>query len=305
MRHLKSFYTFHVAASSNSYSEAANKLHLTHGAVSKQIKLLETYLGVPLFFKQGRNVHLTQEGHELLKVTQQTFDTLTSGVKRVQQLNQHYLEVSCEPTLTMRWLMPRLSAFNEQSGIDVRLSTAGGPVTLGATGLSMAIRRDDFIIPEYYLQQSLVDEWVGPVMSPDYWQAISKDLSRMKLLHSQTRSQAWERWLETMTEQPSHKMEQQTFAHFYFCFQAAVDGLGAALGSYPLIIDDLRRGNLIAPFGFVPSGHKYVAITDANSVSVEQQTFSLWLTQQLASCVPLDRELGKTAVPKLTDAIII
>ena len=305
MRHLKSFYTFHVAASSRSYSEAANKLHITHGAVSKQIKVLETYLGVPLFFKQGRNVHLTREGLELLQVTQQTFDMLTCGVKRVRQLNQHYLEVSCEPTLTMRWLMPRLSTFNEQSGIDVRLSTAGGPIALGATGLSMAIRRDDFIIPEYYLQQPLVEEWVGPVMSPDYWQVISKDLSRMKLLHSQTRPQAWESWLETIAEQPSHKMEQQTFAHFYFCFQAAVDGLGAALGSYPLVIDDLRRGNLVAPFGFVPSGHKYVAITDANSVSVEQQTFSIWLMQQLASCAPLDSELGKTTVPKLTDAIVI
>lgn len=66
MRHLKAFHVFHVAATSSSYSEAATKLHITHGAVSKQVKVLENYLSLPLFYKQGRNVYLTQEG-ELLK----------------------------------------------------------------------------------------------------------------------------------------------------------------------------------------------------------------------------------------------
>ncbi|MCG9728306.1 LysR family transcriptional regulator [Shewanella sp. Isolate13] len=304
MRHLKAFYTFHVAASSSSYSDAAKKLHITHGAVSKQIKVLETHLAMPLFYKQGRNVYLTKEGQQLLQVTQQTFDTLSSGVKRVQQLNQHYLEVSCEPTLTMRWLMPRLSAFNEQSGVDVRLSTAGGPVTLGTSGLSMAIRRDDFIIPEDYLKLPLVEEWVGPVMSPEYWLALEKDLSKLKLLHSQTRPKAWQNWLKTVTEQSVEINDEQTFAHFYFCFQAAVDGLGAALGSYPLVVDDLKRGNLVAPFGFVPSEHQYVAITAPYSTNAELAAFSLWLTEQLAICIPSKVELGKATVPKLTDAII-
>ncbi len=144
MRHLKSFHVFHVAASSASFSEAANKLNITHGAVSKQIKVLETYLAQPLFYKQGRNMLLTKEGEMLKSYTEQAFQALETGVNKLVQEKHQYLEVSCEPTLTMRWLMPRLSAFNDGCDADVRLSTAGGPVTLGSTGLAMAIRRDDF-----------------------------------------------------------------------------------------------------------------------------------------------------------------
>lgn len=293
MRHLKAFHTFHVAASSKSYSDAASKLHITHGAVSKQVKVLESYLAIPLFYKQGRNVYLTQEGQQLLLVTQQAFGTLESGVKKIQQLNQHYLEVSCEPTLTMRWLMPRLSGFNEQSGVDVRLSTAGGPVTLGASGLSMAIRRDDFTISGDYFKKSLVEEWVGPVMSPEYWRAISQDISNLKLLHSQTRPQAWESWFKAAGHTSEKMKDEQTFAHFYFCYQAAVDGLGAALGSYPLVVDDLKRGNLVAPFGFIASGHNYIAISDSSSANASLLAFTLWLEEHLADCVPSKDEIGR------------
>lgn len=79
MRHLKAFRVFHVAASSTSYSEAAEKLNITHGAVSKQIKVLESYLAQPLFFKKGRNVFLTQQGELLKSYTDQAFQVLDSG----------------------------------------------------------------------------------------------------------------------------------------------------------------------------------------------------------------------------------
>ena len=70
MRHLKAFHVFHVAASSASFTQAASKLNITHGAVSKQIKVLESYLSQPLFYKQGRKVYLTQEGELLKKAIQ-------------------------------------------------------------------------------------------------------------------------------------------------------------------------------------------------------------------------------------------
>lgn len=98
----------------------------------------------------------------------------------------------------MRWLMPRLSDFHMASGEDVRLSTAGGPVKLGVLGLSLAIRRDDFELPHDYKQVKLVDEWVGPVFSPEYWDQVKNDLSKVKLLHSQTRPQAWNVGILTM-----------------------------------------------------------------------------------------------------------
>ncbi|WP_286300232.1 LysR family transcriptional regulator [Vibrio apostichopi] len=291
MRHLKAFHVFHVAAHSTSYSNAAAKLNITHGAVSKQIKVLESYLSQTLFYKQGRNVCLTTEGELLKGYTEQAFQALDTGVKKLNQLNNHALEVSCEPTLTMRWLMPRLGDFYAESGIDVRLSTAGGAVNLGATGLDMAIRRDDFNVTEHYKQIPLVTEWVGPVFSPDYWQQVKDNLGDVKLLHSSTRPDAWSHWA-SITESTvnsgvlSQAAANQTFAHFYFCFQATVDGLGAALGSYPLVADDIERGNLIAPFGFVPSGHQYILLTQNSEHDQPENPFVTWLRNELSQCVP-------------------
>ncbi|MCG9692779.1 LysR substrate-binding domain-containing protein [Vibrio sp. Isolate22] len=291
MRHLKAFHVFHVAAHSMSYSEAADKLNITHGAVSKQIKVLESHLSQTLFYKKGRNVCLTKEGELLKGYTEQAFQALDTGIQKLNQLKNHALEVSCEPTLTMRWLMPRLGDFYAESGIDVRLSTAGGAVNLDATGLDMAIRRDDFKLTESYKQTPLVEEWVGPVCSPEYWQQVKENLGDMKLLHSSTRLNAWAHWMSITkdavdSEVLSQVAMNQTFAHFYFCFQAAVDGLGIALGSYPLVADDIERGNLIAPFGFVPSGHQYILLTQDSDQDESGHSFMTWLKSELSQCVP-------------------
>ncbi|MEZ9522881.1 LysR substrate-binding domain-containing protein [Enterovibrio norvegicus] len=293
MRHLKAFHIFHVAASSSSYSEAASKLNITHGAVSKQIKVLENHLSQALFYKQGRNVYLTQEGELLKGYTEQAFMALNMGVNELAQLKRQHLEVSCEPTLTMRWLMPRLSDFHQHSGVDVRLSTAGGPVTLGTSGLSLAIRRDDFELVHDYNKTTLVEEWVGPVCSPAYWHQAQHDVSKIKLLHSQTRPMAWDSWSSLYGDASLLGNTHQTFAHFYFCIQAAVDGLGAAMGSYPLVVDDLKRGNLIAPFGFVPSKHNYILLSQKSAPDALEQTFTQWLQQNLSQCVPSEDERAK------------
>lgn len=286
MRHLKAFHVFHVAANTSSYIQAAEELNITHGAVSKQIKILENHLGVQLFEKHGRNVRLTQPGELLEGYTEQAFVALERGVAKLQQTSQHCLEVSCEPTLTMRWLMPRLSDFHEKSGGDVRLSTAGGPVTLGRSGLSLAIRRDDFEVLHDYKRTPLVEEWVGPVMAPEYWSQIKGDFSRLKLLHSETRPSAWKSWALATNISEMGGNTQQSYAHFYFCIQAAVDGLGAAIGSYPLVMDDIKRGNLIAPFGFVSSGHQYMLLSQNRAADPLESAFCQWLQHKLKECVP-------------------
>ncbi|SON49168.1 D-serine dehydratase transcriptional activator (fragment) [Vibrio tapetis subsp. tapetis] len=235
-------------------------------------------------------MRLTAEGELLRGFTEQAFQALDTGVNKLVQMKSQSLEVSCEPTLTMRWLMPRLSDFHLSSGGDVRLSTAGGPVNLGVSGLSMAIRRDDFEILHDYSETSLVDEWVGPVCSLDYWQSVKSDLGQIKLLHSQTRPQAWHNWCANASVDFSLETANQTFAHFYFCFQAAVDGLGAAIGSYPLIVDDLKRGNLIAPFGFVRSGHRYMLLSQQSVSGELANQFTQWLQHNLRQSVPTAEE---------------
>jgi LysR family glycine cleavage system transcriptional activator len=293
MKNLKAFHVFDVAAGSSSFSKAAEKLFITHGAVSKQIKTLENSLSLNLFYRQGRNVRLTREGELLKGYTTQAFQTLNAGVQKLSQVKTNCLDVSCEPTLTMRWLMPRISNFYEYNpNTDVRLSTAGGPVTLSSSDLSLAIRRDDFELIQDYRKIPLVDEWVGPVVSPEYWQRVKSNLSTIKLIHSDTRPKAWSNWSNISGDKSLLNNSYQTFAHFYFCFQAAVDGLGAAIGSYPLVVDDLKRGNLIAPFGFVLSGNSYILLgQESTSVNDLEKQFISWIQNQLLQCIPTNDEI--------------
>jgi LysR family glycine cleavage system transcriptional activator len=293
MKNLKAFHVFDVAAGSSSFSKAAEKLFITHGAVSKQIKTLENSLSLNLFYRQGRNVRLTREGELLKGYTTQAFQTLNAGVQKLSQVKTNCLDVSCEPTLTMRWLMPRISDFYENNpNTDVRLSTAGGPVTLSSSDSSLAIRRDDFELIQDYRKIPLVDEWVGPVVSPEYWQRVKSNLSTIKLIHSDTRPKAWSNWSNISGDKSLLNNSYQTFAHFYFCFQAAVDGLGAAIGSYPLVVDDLKRGNLIAPFGFVLSGNSYILLgQESTSVNDLEKQFISWIQNQLLQCIPTNDEI--------------
>ncbi|MCE0494719.1 LysR substrate-binding domain-containing protein [Vibrio salinus] len=286
MRHLKAFHVFHITAGSSSYSEAAGRLHITHGAVSKQIKLLESHLSLTLFYKQGRRMCLTQEGELLKHYTDIAFNTLESGVKKLTQEHRRYLEISCEPTLTMRWLMPRLSLFFQHTGIDIRLSTAGGAISLDKTGLSLAIRRDDFDINPEYTVSRLVPEWVGPVLSPQYWNKVKNTPEMMVFLHSETRPLAWKEWATATQQKLTLNQSSQSFGHFYFCLQAATDGLGAAIGSYPLVVDDLKNGRLIAPFGFVRSGHHYVLLSHNEKPEPNELIFLNWLQKTMALCQP-------------------
>ncbi|NQZ82193.1 MAG: LysR family transcriptional regulator [Colwellia sp.] len=285
MRHLKAFHIFHVAAKSSSYSQAADHMNITHGAVSKQIKILEEYLSVQLFCKKGRNVILTDKGKLLTQYTDIAFTALNDGVSLLKT-NLNHLEVSCEPTLTMRWLMPRLSDYYQNSGVDVRLSTAGGKISLDHSGISMAIRRDDFVIDSNYVVHKLVEEWVGPVFSPEYWHKIQSNLDDLVFLHSETRLHAWSLWSKEANKSISDSKNTQTFGHFYFCLQAAVDGLGAAIGSFPLVADDIENGRLVAPFGFSLSGHNYCIIRQSKEMDTNELSFLSWLQMQMSKCQP-------------------
>ncbi len=288
MRHLRAFHVFHIAATSASFTDAAAKLCITHGAVSKQIKQLEQYLNKCLFIRQGRRTYLSPDGEALYTYTQRAFDALDEGIQRMISPYQQSLEVSCEPTLTMRWLMPRLAEFYRiHPGVDVRLSTAGGPVILGASGVSLAIRRDDFELVYDYQKTALVEEWVGPVFAPAYWQSVSTGLSKVKRLHSKTRQQAWQLWSNAAGQKIYQNAPNQTFEHFYFCLQAVVDGLGTAIGPYPLVMDELKRGNLVAPFGFIPSGYAYVLLSQHAAEQTElTASFIDWLQKELVHAIP-------------------
>ena len=289
MKHLKALNVFNVSARTCSFTKAADELCITHSAVSKQIQLLEESLNLKLFDRSSRMLALTQDGLLLQNYTRRAFEILHDGINHLQREKKKLiLEVSCEPTLTMRWLMPRISSFNEiYPNIDIRLGTSGGPIKLEEKNIDIAIRRDDFNHQPEYNYIELTPEYIGPVTSKKFMDTLNFHNENITLLHSETRINAWNDWINK-TKNNIKTSKESYYQHFYFCIQAATDGLGVAIGSHPLIIDDLRANRLIAPYGFINSGFNYVAMVRKNEDSIHIKTFIDWLKIELHKSIPTE-----------------
>ena len=272
---------FCAAAKHQSFTKAAQELNLTHGAVSRAVQQLEQYFGQPLFHRRNRRVYLTDKGRFFAdKATALLSELETISEQMCTQESERCLAVSCEPSLAMRWLMPRLGAFYKDfPGVDVHISTAGGPVDLAAHNLDLAIRRSDFQWPTDYWVTPLGRERIGPVCHPDYWAQLQERSA--VLLHTRTRPGAWTDWA-ILAGQTTTSSSEQYFDHFYFSLQAAVAGLGIAIGPEPLVADDIERGHLVAPFGFLDTEADYVALSLKNPERDDLlEAFVSWLEKEL------------------------
>ena len=246
---------FRAAAECESFSRAADKLNLSHGAISRAVRLLEQDLGTALFTRQHRRVFLTDAGRSFAEAVALGLGGIEAAARTIRQTAQDRpLTLSCEPTLLMRWLIPRITAFRTaHPAVQITLVAGGGPVALGA-GIDFAIRRNDFHWPAEYHAAHLFDERIGPVCRPEQVPAARE--MALAPLHSTTRPEAWASW-SALSGQPIPAKPAQSFEHFYFSLQAAVAGLGIAIGPWHLVQDDLATGQLAAPFGFLADGSSY------------------------------------------------
>lgn len=253
---LASFRFFEAAAQTGSFVKAAEQLHVTHGAVSRQVRLLEEALGVELFERRNRAIFLNAAGRSLHATTLAVFEQLEGAVYRLQQAaREQVLVLSCEPTIAMKWLIPRLPAFHQANpDINLHLVAAGGPIDFARAGVDLALRRDDFHWEQGVHAAKICDEWVGPVSRENAGRQAQ--LEGMRLLHAGTRPQAWSAWqrLAGVSIKGSVRVD---YEHFYLCVQAAVAGLGMAMASFLMVQDELESAQLHAPYGFTRDGSSY------------------------------------------------
>jgi LysR family transcriptional regulator, glycine cleavage system transcriptional activator len=249
---LNAIKAFEAAARLGSFTRAAEELTVTHGAVSRQIRLLEDWLGTRLFLRTSRNAVLTQVGADLLAEAGPALDRLAAVSQRLQTRAPPagVLRVSALPTFAMRWLIPRMPDFQRRHpGVELRIVTASTP----AEQFRMEV---DAVISGPSRQPG----WVGnrflgearlPVLSPDLMKRCPlrtpADLGQHTLLHAATLRDAWPRWLAAANLPDLKPARDQVFEHFYFAIQAALEGLGVLIGPVALISAELRVGRLLAP----------------------------------------------------------
>ncbi len=282
---------FETAARLENFSRAAAELHLTHGAVSRAVRLLEEELGIPLFERRSQRVFLTDAGRTLARAVGHGLDLMRQAVSelRASARQDRRWVLSCEPTLLMRWLIPRWPDFKARHpGIDMHLVAGGGPFSF-ESGIDLAIRRDDFPWPEAYHAEALFREKTGPVCRPDQvatWFTTNRTAPALKAggprLHTRTRPGAWPEWARAAGQSLRTAPGQQTFEHFYFSLQAAVAGLGVAIGPWHLVRDDISSGVLAAPLGFVEDGSSYCLLSPQPAQAASLQADLLQWLRRLA-----------------------
>jgi LysR family glycine cleavage system transcriptional activator len=253
---LNAIRAFEAAARRGSFVEAAKDLNVTHWAIGKQIRLLEDWLGIPLFERRTRGVALTDQGADLLTDVSSALSRLTSAAGRLRgpqspRRVSGVVRVSVLSSVALRWLLPRLSKFHEDySSVEVRISTTSRKLRYVGTAFDIGIRAGVEHGPGVQCETLMPDRRL-PVCSPrilrDRPIETAQDLRRHVLLHSTTTRSAWPQWLAVAGVPGLTPLRHLELDHVYLQLQAAVDGLGVALGSLPLIEADIAAGRLICP----------------------------------------------------------
>ncbi|WP_120634186.1 LysR family transcriptional regulator [Ruegeria sp. EL01] len=249
---------FETTAQCGTVRSAADELSLTHAAVSRRINRLADMVGTPLFERSGRGLRLTAAGDRLAEVCRRSFDDLSRtivSIRESQATDTGAILLSCERSVAMRWLIPRLSEFQDtHPEIAVHLSVGGGPVDSKQNRATLALRRLDFAIVDGWSVVPLFDETIGPVMSPDMFSDFEQ--GDYIALGSNTRPDAWDDWLRRNPDAPRPR-ERRMFDHHFLMVEAASSGLGVGLVPHIVALDDINRERLTAPLGFDPDGSRY------------------------------------------------
>ena len=278
---------FEAAARHLSFTQAASELNVTQTAISHQIKRLEQELGVRLFVRQNRSLTLTPEASQYLPGVRAAFNDLKLATDRLLRKDQdHVLTVSTLASLAAKWLLPRLSAFQEaHPGIDVRITTSTSLVDFQRDNVDAGIRYGRGQWPGVRADWLMADE-AFPVCSPALANGTRplkcpEDLRDHVLLHtSNANSDDWRLWL-TAAGLPANLSKQPgvTFDLIFMTIQAAIDGIGVAMGRTSYVQDDIAKGRLVVPFKIALPADAgfYLVSPQARADSPKLSAFREWL----------------------------
>lgn len=285
---------FEAVARRASFSAAAEELHLTQPAVSRQIRSLEEELGAPLFLRGTRHVELTGAGATLLRATAPLLDRLDASVRHIRtSQGRRHVSLTTFASFTSLWLLPRLADFQSQyPDIDIRISATDTLVGQDDPELDLGLR---YCHPDDAPAGSdlLFGEVLTPVANPSMPLYQPQDLARQTLIEQDDHQPSseylsWRRWLR---EYAPPGTEPRGWIYLNYTsqqIQAALAGQGVALARMAMITEALARGELVEPFGTgkrLTSPYAYWLVRwpgHGKEPRPEVQAFADWLLAQAA-----------------------
>lgn len=250
---LQTLQAFEATGRRLSMTLAAQELHLTHGAVSRQIKALEDHLGVPLFRRLTRRIELTDAGQAFFSTVTRLLSELAREAEELRRRSDtSRLIVNCSVSFASKWLTQRLHRLIASSpDLDIHLEVTDAPVDFATSHVDVALRYGDGDYT-FAASERIMNETVSPVCSPDYRDkmgglALMEELTRCQLIHEIGMNTTWESWF-AMMGLPYPGGRGPGYSHGSMSIDAAVRGMGVALGRSVLVAEDLAAGRLISLF---------------------------------------------------------
>jgi LysR family transcriptional regulator, glycine cleavage system transcriptional activator len=281
---LNALKAFEAAARHVSFTRAAEELCVTQGAVSHQVKALESELGIKLFHREMQRLIITDAGRDYLVVVRDAFDRIAMGTERLAQRQRSgVLTVSTSPDFAAKWLVHRLGRFAEaHPEIDLRVSGTMHHVDFAREDVDIAVRHGDGRWPGLHVTQ-LCSEDLFAVCSPALASRLKRpsDVLNLPLLHLDDRS-VWSAWFDAAGVVGPHSIHGPILNRASMLIDAAADGQGVALARTTLAAWDLLHKRLVRPFAItLPLSKSYwIVCPKATAGLPKLVAFRDWLLVQ-------------------------
>ncbi|MCE8038347.1 transcriptional regulator GcvA [Halomonas sp. MCCC 1A11062] len=291
-RHLPSLaglQCFEAAARHLSFTRAADELSLTQSAVSKQVAQLESILEHPLFRRIRRRLHLTPEGAIYLGEARKILAQLEMSTRYMQSYGGEadVLNVATLPTFGARWLIPRLNGFRfRHPSINLNISNRVEPFDMQQERVEVAFFFGHGAWPKAECIKLLKEEMV-PVCSPQALAGMKVEeplaLTRLVLLQSATRPEAWHDWFDAQGQYTEHSYHGPRFDTFYMALRAAQAGCGVALVPRFLVDEEIDEGKLVVPWPFSLKSRDayYMAYPEHMAELYKVRAFIDWIRERI------------------------
>ena len=303
---LNALRAFEAAARHSSFKIAAKELHVTPGAVSHQVKLLEEHLGVQLFRRLTRALELTTEAHAMLPKVREGLDALHAAVERVRTRGEaRTLTVIAPPNFAARWLVPRLAGFT-RAHPDIELHLAARQAMVDGHGSAdvavpdadaradspaAMVRFGDGHYPGSRVEEVFSAVYV-PVCSPrllkgEHPLRKPEDLRYHTLLHDDTVMEegarpSWNDWLQSAGVTDIDATRGPHFSDAALAMDAAIEGLGVTLAIKSLVTSEIESRRLAVPFDIASAtGYAYYLVTPESAAENRAvSAFREWLLDE-------------------------
>lgn len=284
---LSALRSFEAAARHQNFSRAADELHVTHGAISHQVRALEDELGVQLFARHGKRIKITKEGDRFAGLLRKSLSDIATATESIKtDAKQQRLTVTSMSSFAARWLSPRLGQFIEQHpDLEVTLQSSNHMTDFEREAVDVGIRFGRGNYPGLVVEK-VIDDFYYPVASSRFnngkLPCTPEKIGRSTLLRCI--GDPWTPWFQAAGVDFPEPTSGLVFQDSSMLVRAAVEGYGIALARHVIVCNDLDTGDLVCISDvMVQSPESYYLVCTPSALQKPQvKDFRTWLFGEIA-----------------------